>query len=89
MRVSGCFKTMKKSVVNNNEAALIMGCSKSHICNLAVKYGWHFRHHGSQKMWLLSDVCKAAKVKQKTALDMLEAARLEAGKTREIKIQWP
>lgn len=80
---------MKKSVVNNNEAALIIGCSKSHIANIAGKYGWHFKHHGSQKMWLLVDVCKAAKVKQKDALDKLETGRLAAGKAREIKIQWP
>ena len=80
---------MKKSVVNNNEAALIMGCSKSHICNLAGKYGWHSKLSGRQRMWLLSDVSKAAKVKQATALDRLQADRLAAGKTREIKIQWP
>lgn len=71
---------MKTSVVNNKEAASILGCVPSNVQNIAARERWFNKFVGRQKMWKLSDVCSYAKTTQKKALSLL-------GRTP-IKIDW-
>lgn len=73
---------MKKvSVINQRDAAQIIGCVSSNVANIATREQWGSRCHGRCKMYKLADVCRYAKTSQVLALQQLGRGH--------IRISWP
>lgn len=79
---------MKKiSVVTATEAAVIIGCGKSNIDNIARRKSWHSERRKNFRYFKLADVCQHAGCSQKKGLSRV--AKIRANGPSVIKIEWP